>query len=175
VSEQRERDGEGTSATAELEAEVARLDDRFKRARADLDNYRKRTVKDVQRQIAEGTDALLADWLDVADSVWRAQLLTPLDDGLRAVGEQIEATLARQRVSRLGTVGEPFDPDLHEAVAAVATTDHPDGTIVEVIRSGYARDGRVLRPALVAVAQRPRGGDGAGGGTGAAQDEPTAT
>jgi molecular chaperone GrpE len=160
VSEQRERDGEGASGTAELEAEVARLDDRFRRARADLDNYRKRTNKDVERRITEGTDALLGDWLEVADSVDRALTLAPLDDGLRAVGEQIEATLARQGVARIGVVGEPFDPDLHEAVAAVAASDRPDGTIVEVIRSGYARDGRVLRPALVAVAQRPRGDEG---------------
>jgi molecular chaperone GrpE len=168
VSEQRERDGEGASGTAELEAEVARLDDRFKRARADLDNYRKRTNKDIERRIAEGTDALLADWLEVADSVQRALTMAPLDDGLRAVGEQIETTLARQRVARLGAVGEPFDPDLHEAVAVLPATDHPDGTIVEVIRSGYARDDRVLRPALVAVAQRPRGGD-------VAEAEPTTT
>lgn len=172
MSEQRERDGEGASGTAELEAEVARLDDRFKRARADLDNYRKRTDKDVERRIAEGTDALLADWLDVADSVQRALTMGvggAVSDGLRAVGEQIEATLARQRVVRLGAVGEPFDPDLHEAVAAVPATDHPDGAIVEVVRSGYGRDGRVLRPALVAVAvaQRPRDD--------VAHDEPTAT
>lgn len=172
MSEQHERDGEGASGTAELEAEVARLDDRFKRARADLDNYRKRTVKDVERRITEGTDALLADWLDVADSVQRALTVTPLDDGLRAVGEQIEATLARQGVARIGAVDEPFDPDLHEAVAVVPATDHPDGTIVEVIRSGYARDGRVLRPALVAVAQRPRGD---GGDNDVAHGEPTAT
>jgi molecular chaperone GrpE len=167
VSEQRERDREGASGTAELEAEVARLDDRFKRALADLDNYRKRTAKDVDRRIAEGTDALLADWLDVADSVQRALTMTPLDDGLRAVDEQIEATLARQQVTRLGEIGEPFDPDRHEAVAVAPSTDRPDGTVVEVIRPGYARDGRVLRPALVAVAQRPRGGD-------AAHDKPTA-
>jgi molecular chaperone GrpE len=167
VSEQRERDGEGTSGTAELEAEIARLDDRFKRALADLDNYRKRTAKDVDRRIAEGTDALLADWLEVADSVQRALMMTPLDDGLRAVDEQIEATLARQQVTRLGEVGEPFDPDRHEAVAVAPATDRPDGTVVEVIRPGYARDGRVLRPALVAVAQRPRGDD-------AAHDKPTA-
>ncbi len=167
MSEQRERDREGASGTAELEAEVARLDDRFKRALADLDNYRKRTAKDVDRRIAEGTDALLADWLDVADSVQRALTMTPLDDGLRAVDEQIEATLARQQVTRLGEIGEPFDPDRHEAVAVVPATDRPDGTVVEVIRHGYARDGRVLRPALVAVAQRPRGGD-------APPDKPTA-
>ena len=170
MSEQHERDREGTSPTAELEAEIARLDDRFKRALADLDNYRKRTAKDVERRVAEGTDALLAGWLEVADSVQRALMMTPLDDGLRAVGEQIEATLARQGVVPIGAVGEPFDPDLHEAVAAVPATDHPDGTIVEVIRSGYARDGRVLRPALVAVAQRPRSGDGD-----VVHDDPTAT
>ena len=76
MSEQRERDGEGTSGTAELEAEIARLDDRFKRALADLDNYRKRTAKDVDRRVTEGTDALLADWLDVADSVQRALMMT---------------------------------------------------------------------------------------------------
>ncbi|MET0602572.1 MAG: nucleotide exchange factor GrpE [Baekduia sp.] len=167
MSEQRERDREGASGTAELEAEVARLDDRFKRALADLDNYRKRTAKDVDRRIAEGTDALLADWLEVADSVQRALMMTPLDDGLRAVDEQIEVTLARQQVTRLGEVGEPFDPDRHEAVAVAPATDRPDGTVVEVIRPGYARDGRVLRPALVAVAQRPRGDD-------AAHDKPTA-
>jgi molecular chaperone GrpE len=175
VSEQRERDGESASATAELEAEVARLDDRFKRARADLDNYRKRTAKDVERRIAEGTDALLADWLDVADSVQRALTMDAggaMTDGLRAVGEQIEATLARRQVARLGEVGEPFDPELHEAVAVAPSTDRPDGTVVEVIRSGYARDGRVLRPAMVAVAQRPRGDNGDGD---VAHDEPTTT
>jgi molecular chaperone GrpE len=173
VSEQRERDQEGASGTAELEAEVARLDDRFKRARADLDNYRKRTAKEVERQITEGTDALLADWLDVADSVQRALTMDAdgsLGDGLRAVGEQIEATLARRRVERVGAVGELFDPEFHEAVAVAPATDRPDGTVVEVIRSGYVRDGRVLRPALVAVAQRPRGGNGD-----VAHDEPTAT
>jgi molecular chaperone GrpE len=170
VSEQRERDQERASGTAELEAEVARLDDRYKRARADLDNYRKRTAKEVERRITEGTDALLGDWLEVADSVERALTMEAggaASDGLRAVREQIEATLGRQQVARLGAVGEPFDPDRHEAVAVRPATDHPDGAIVEVIRSGYARDGRVLRPALVAVAQRPRGGD-------ATEDEPTA-
>src|SRR6201999_1566049 len=63
VSEQQEH----LPQTAELEAEVARLDDRFRRARADLDNYRKRTAKDVERLVAERTDALIGDWLEDAD------------------------------------------------------------------------------------------------------------
>jgi molecular chaperone GrpE len=86
----------------------------------------------------------------------------PLGDGLRAVRDQIEATLDRQNVERIGNVGEPFDPDRHEAVDVRPTADVPDRSVVEVVRSGYARDGRVLRPALVAVSQRPRE-DGAAG------------
>jgi molecular chaperone GrpE len=154
VSEQQEH----PSQTAELEAEVARLDDRFKRARADLDNYRKRTAKDVERLVADRTDALIGDWLDVADSVGRALAISegPVGDGLRAVRDQIESTLARQGVERTGQIGEAFDPERHEAVDVRRSSDRPDRTIVEVVRPGYVRDGRVLRPALVAVAQRPR-------------------
>lgn len=148
--------------TAELEAEVARLDDRFKRARADLDNYRKRTAKDVDRLVTERTDALIGDWLEVADSVGRA-LATDgegaVGDGLRAVSDQIASTLARQGVERFGAIGDTFDPERHEAVDVRPAADVPDRTVVEVIRPGYVRDGRVLRPALVAVAQRPRDGD----------------
>jgi molecular chaperone GrpE len=158
VSEQQEHPPQ----TAELEAEVARLDDRFKRARADLDNYRKRTAKDVERLVAERTDAVIVDWLEVADSVGRALAMDSegvAGDGLRAVRDQIESTLARQRVERVGEIGETFDPERHDAVDVRPATDVPDRTVVEVIRPGYVRDGRVLRPALVAVAQRPRDGD----------------
>ena len=140
--------------TAEREAEVARLDDRFKRARADLDNYRKRTAKDVERLVAERTDALIGDWLEVADSVGRALAMDSegaVGEGLRAVRDQIESTLARQGVERVGEVGDAFDPERHEAVDVRAATDVPDRTIVEVIRPGYVRGERVLRPALVTV------------------------
>jgi molecular chaperone GrpE len=158
VSEQQEH----PPRTAELEAEVARLDDRFKRARADLDNYRKRTARDVERLVAERTDALIGDWLEVADSVGRALAVDgegAAGDGLRAVRAQIESTLARQGVERAGATGDAFDPERHEAVDVRPAGDVPDHTVAEVIRPGYVRDGRVLRPALVAVAQRPRDGD----------------
>ena len=158
MSEQREH----PPRTAELEAEVARLDDRFKRARADLDNYRKRTAKDVDRLVAERTDALIGDWLEVADSVGRALAMDgegAVSDGLRAVRDQIESTLARQGVERVGEIGDAFDPERQEAVDVRPAADVPDRTVVEVIRPGYVRGDRVLRPALVAVARRPRDGD----------------
>jgi molecular chaperone GrpE len=170
VSDQRQRRSEaaeperGSVATG-LEAEVARLEDRFKRAAADLDNYRKRATKEIERRTTEAADMLLLGWLEVADSVDRALTMdAPGADGegMRAVREQIEQTLERQGVSRIGAVGEPFDPDRHEAVAVRGTTDVPDRTVVEVIRSGYERQGRVLRPALVAVSRVPSEDEAAG-------------
>lgn len=141
---------------AELRDELARVQDRHRRALADLDNYRKRTERDGDRRVAEARNALLRDWLDAVDSVERALRLEPGDPGLTAVLEQMEAILARHGVGRLDVVGAPFDPVRDEAVAVAPTADVPDRTVVEVARSGFGlRDGEVLRPAQVVVSQRP--------------------
>lgn len=144
---------------AEHEAEIARLEDRYKRALADLDNYRKRSAREVERRVQEGRDALLREWLEAVDTVERAARMDPdgpLGQGMRALLDQIEALLARRGVERIGEAGEPFDPERHEAVEVRVTTDAPENAVVEVIRAGYAVDGRVLRPAQVAVARRPQ-------------------
>jgi molecular chaperone GrpE len=148
---------------AELEERNAQLEDRYKRALADLDNYRKRTARESERRVAEGRDAVLLDWLEAVDSVDRAlgQMapVHPAAPGLRAVMEQLEAILDRQGVSRLGAVGEPFDPERHEAIGVRETTQTPDRTVAEVARSGFARGDHVLRPAQVIVARAPTGDD----------------
>jgi len=144
---------------AEHEAEIARLEDRYKRALADLDNYRKRSAREVERRVEEGRDALLREWLEAVDTVERAARMDPdgpLGQGMRALLDQIEALLARRGVQRIGEAGEPFDPERHDAVEVRMTTDAPENTVVDVIRAGYAIDGRVLRPAQVAVARRPQ-------------------
>ncbi len=144
---------------AEHEAEIARLEDRYKRALADLDNYRKRSAREVERRVEEGRDALLREWLEAVDTVERAARMDPdgpLGQGMRALLDQIEALLARRGVERIGEAGEPFDPERHDAVEVRMTTDAPENTVVDVIRAGYAVDGRVLRPAQVAVARRPQ-------------------
>ena len=148
---------------AELEERNAQLEDRYKRALADLDNYRKRTARETERRVAEGRDALLLDWLEAVDSVDRAlaQIAPahPAAPGLRAVLEQLEAILDRQGVNRVGAVGEPFDPERHEAVGVRETAETPDRTVAEIARSGFARAGQVLRPAQVIVARAPAGDD----------------
>jgi molecular chaperone GrpE len=139
----------------ETSAQLAAAEDRYLRARADLDNYRKRTERDVERRVLEQRDELVRAWLEAIDSVERALALHAaepgLAEGLRVFLEQMQAILARQGVTRIGEVGERFDPELHEAIAVVPSADRPAGTIAEVARSGYSAGDRVLRPAQVAV------------------------
>ncbi len=148
---------------AELEERNAQLEDRYKRALADLDNYRKRVARDTELRVSESRDAVLLDWLEAVDSVDRAlsqmEPVHPAAPGLRAVMEQLEAILDRQGVRRVGAVGESFDPERHEAIGVRETTVTPDRTVAEIARSGFARGDHVLRPAQVIVARAPAGED----------------
>jgi molecular chaperone GrpE len=160
ASERQQDPAGGTEADErDLQAELEQMQDRLKRALADLDNYRKRSARELERLVTERGDAVLRDWLEVVDGVERALQQTadtPLFDGLRAVLEHMDAVLERHDVRRIGERGEPFDPNHHEAVGVRETDQAPDRTVVEVLRSGYARDDRVLRPAQVVVARAPQ-------------------
>jgi molecular chaperone GrpE len=136
--------------------ELAQMEDRYKRALADLDNYRKRSARDTERRISEAREEQLRDWLEAVDSVERALLMeldSPVFEGLRGVLEQMESILARQGVQRIGAAGERFDPQRHEAVGVRYSDAEPDRTVVDVARSGFALGDRVLRPAEVIVSR----------------------
>jgi molecular chaperone GrpE len=151
------------SQLEQMQAELAAMEDRLLRARADLENFRRRADREVERRVREERDELLLAWLEVVDSVDRAfafEAAEPrLAGALRAFLDQMEAILARQGVRRMGGVGERFDPEQHEAVAAVRDPRRASGTIVDVARSGYSVGDRVLRPAQVAVAHASDDGD----------------
>jgi molecular chaperone GrpE len=134
----------------ELQARNAELEDRYLRARADLENYRKRSAAEIDRRVGEARDRLLLDWLEAIDSVERALRIDPDADGLRAVLDQMDSILARNGVARMGRPGEPFDPERHDAVA-VQDGEGDDAVIGDVTRSGYTLADRVLRPAQVIV------------------------
>ena len=142
-----------------LRGDLARSEDRHRRALADLDNYRKRVARDGDRRAASARDGLLLEWLDVLDSVERALWMEPGDQGLVSVLAQMEAILARHGVHRIDALGAPFDPAQHEAIAAQPGNGLPPRTVLEVARSGFAfADGTVLRPAQVVVSQAPATG-----------------
>jgi molecular chaperone GrpE len=142
----------------ELSAELERLEDRYKRALADLDNYRKRSSRELERRVAEAKESVIRDWLEAVDSVERAMRMEPhgpCAEGLRAVLDQMEAVLVREGTQRIGAAGDRFDPERHEAVAVQPSAEVPDRTILAVERSGFALGDRVIRPAQVVVARAP--------------------
>jgi molecular chaperone GrpE len=151
--EQPQQEGRDVAALSEA---LAASEERYKRALADLDNYRKRMARDLERHRIEIRDELSRDWLEVIDSVERALRTAPEDEGLHAILEQMDAVLARHGVRSIGTVGERFDPERHEAISVRESTDVDDRTVLDVARSGFAVGDRVLRPAQVVVSRRPQ-------------------
>jgi molecular chaperone GrpE len=150
--------GEADLEQQEPTAELARIEDRYKRALADLDNYRKRSGRELERRTADVKESMLMDWLEAVDSVERAMQMEsdgPCRDGLRAVMGQMDSVLQRQGAQRIGEPGEHFDPERHDAVAVRTSDAAPDQTVLEVQRPGFMLGARVVRPAQVVVARAP--------------------
>jgi molecular chaperone GrpE len=142
---------------AELEAACKESEDRWRRALADADNLRKRFERELQRLRADERARLATEWLPIVDNLEMALEHPGADnaallEGVRAVHDQAVAVLARLGFDRLDEAGVPFDPARHEATATVSDQSVSPGTVVRVIRPGYGRAERQLRPASVVVA-----------------------
>ncbi|GAA4519149.1 MULTISPECIES: nucleotide exchange factor GrpE [Nonomuraea] len=152
---------ESAAASAETDAKLAELEDRWLRAVADLDNLRKRIARDNERLRAEERARVAAAWLPVLDNLELALSHACRDDdakavldGVRAVRDQAVAVLSNLGYPRQDETGVVFDPARHEAVAAVERAGVEPGNVVEVLRPGYGEGERQLRPARVAVAKK---------------------
>jgi molecular chaperone GrpE len=131
-------------------AAIAALQDRLRRALADLDNLRKRHARELEWQRAAEANRVAAAWLPVLDNLDLALGI----EGVRAVREQALAVLASLGFSRYDEVGVPFDPVRHEVVNVVDDSEAEPGTVVRVLRPGYGTAERQLRPGAVTVAGR---------------------
>ncbi len=144
--------------------QLAELEDRWRRALADLDNHRKRTARALDREREEERARTSLAWLPVLDDLERALEHAeaadpdPVIQGVRAVLDRARDVIARLGYPRRDDAGEPFDPVRHEAVATVAHSGVPDGTVVRVLRPGYGTADDQLRPAQVVVAKGPDDG-----------------
>lgn len=142
-------------------AEVAELEDRWRRAVADLDNLRKRYSRDLPLERAAERARVAAAFLPVIDNIDLALQHADAEpgaivEGVRAIREQALAVLAHLGYPRQEEVGRSFDPGRHEVVAVVPAEEGSEpGSVVEVVRPGYGGAEQSLRPAAVTVARDP--------------------
>jgi molecular chaperone GrpE len=148
-----------------LEEARQRLDektDRYLRTVAELDNFKKRTQREREEYIRFANESLLRELLPVLDNFDRALEAAraaaeteSVVAGVELIQRELVKVLEKFGVTPYSALGQPFDPERHEAVQRVVRSGAPDMTVVEETQRGYLLNGRVLRPAMVVVAVPP--------------------
>lgn len=154
--------------------------DGWKRAAADLENYRKRVEKEQAEMVRFGHAALIMQLLPVLDDLERAFHTLPAGlngftwiEGLALIDRKLLVALQSQGLKEIEAVGKPFDPLVHEAVLQQESMTYPDGQVIATLQKGYKLHERVLRPAMVRVARNAQNSTTAAAGTGQpGSDEP---
>lgn len=137
----------------QAQAEVSDLTEQLQRLAAEYQNYRKRVEREKTELSGLVTAAVLAELLPVLDDIHRAEQHGDLTGPFQAIAAALTETVKRLGLVGFGTVGDEFDPTIHEALSQVPAEDAESGTIVEVFREGYQHGDRIVRPAQVVVAQ----------------------
>ncbi len=170
------------AAAAELATQLAERTTDLQRVQAEYANYRKRVERDRVAVRNQALANVLTELLPILDNIGRAREHDELAGGFKSVAESIEAAAAKLGLVRYGEPGEPFDPNVHEALMHSFSSEVTEPTCVQILQPGYKVGDRILRPARVAVAE-PEGDyggrpdDGEPGGLagerhGPAQQEP---
>ncbi|MBX3245612.1 MAG: nucleotide exchange factor GrpE [Myxococcales bacterium] len=153
---------ESPDPMAQLTAERDRLKDQLLRTAADYDNFRKRTKRELEDARRRGQEETIREILPVLDNLERAldaaahaPDVGAVAEGVRMVLKGFEDVAQRLGLRRLEAIGNPFDPNEHDAIQQQETEEHPPGTVVAEVVPGYRLGERLLRPALVVVARPP--------------------
>jgi molecular chaperone GrpE len=157
----REQLGAQEKMLKEKEALLREYEDLLKRKQAEFENFRKRMQKELEDYRKYATSDLVLDILSTMDDLERAidsakssRDFDVLLDGIMMVEKQLRAILEKKHgVEKIQTVGEEFDPTVHDAIMMEESEDHEEDTVVEAFQSGYRMHDRVLRPAKVKVAK----------------------
>ncbi|HEY7885352.1 MAG TPA: nucleotide exchange factor GrpE [Cellvibrionaceae bacterium] len=131
------------------------------RAQAELQNVRRRAEQDVEKAHKFGQEKLIVDFLPVVDNLERALAniniedasFKPIIEGIELTLKSFADTLARHKVEVVNPHGEPFDPQLHQAMTMVDSPDVEPNTVIDVFQKGYTLHGRLVRPAMVVVSK----------------------
>ncbi|NLN60955.1 MAG: nucleotide exchange factor GrpE [Deltaproteobacteria bacterium] len=149
------------SLIVEKEKMAAESHEKYLRARADLENYKKRAAKDKQDTIKYGNEKLIRDLLPLIDGMDRAlgcsENSTDFEafrEGLQLLQEQLCCCLEKYGVETIDAAGKPFDPNIHEALMQVESSEHEANQVVTQMEKGYLLNGRLIRPAKVCVCKK---------------------
>lgn len=151
---------------AAVEEELAVQKQEVLYAHADTQNVRRRLEKELQDARAYASTNFARDMLSIADNLSRALAAIPAelrgDDklkglvtGLEATGRELDAVFGRNNIAKIESVGQPLDPNKHQAMVEIPTNDAEPGVIVQEMQAGYMIKDRLLRPAMVGVAKKP--------------------
>jgi len=142
-----------------LLAEKAELQDLLLRARAEFDNFRRRTERERSEYIQFAAMDLVRGLLPVLDDFERALQVKTADEnyhkGVELIYNRLTDTLKKAGLEPIETAGKKFDPNLHEAISRVETEEHEDHAVLGEMQKGYNFKGKLLRPAWVQVAVKP--------------------
>lgn len=161
--------GEAEASAEDLAARLETLEQKAEgfreqalRAQAEAENTRRRAARDVENAHKFALEKFTAELLPVLDSLEKAVEVASQAQGAESIAEGVElslklflSVLQKQGIEQLDPDGEPFDPQVHEAVAMVPSADAQPNSVIEVMQRGYVLNGRVVRAAKVVVARAP--------------------
>ncbi len=150
---------EGLAALSEeLEATRRERDeylDTLRRLKAEFENSRKRQERERARILETASERLVVELLPMLDNLDRAlEAEGDIHEGVRAIRDQLVAALGQEGLLPVASDGQPFDPNVHEAVLGQPTEEHEEGTILQTFQRGYLLNGKPIRPAKVVVAKQ---------------------
>jgi len=172
-NEGEENEGEENTVAAEpgdaLQVQLQEANDRLLRSQAELDNFRKRSRRELDEQLKYAQLPIMRDLLPVLDNLERAVSATQLTEdpaaesllqGVQLVMADLKSILQRHHCRQIESVeGTEFDPNCHEAIAQQPSAEHPPGTVIQVAQTGYQLHDRVVRPSQVVVTTASVGKD----------------
>ena len=149
---------------AELQAKVTEQNDSVLRAQAEVQNIRRRSERDVENAHKFALDKFSSDLLPIIDSLERAieaaesvegEAVKAMRDGVELTLKMFVDTLGKHGIEQLNPVGEPFNPEFHQAMSMVPNPEMDPNSVMAVMQKGYVLKGRLVRPAMVVVSKAP--------------------
>jgi molecular chaperone GrpE len=145
---------------AKMQQELEQANDTMLRLAAELDNYKKRVAKERESLIKYAVQDVIQELIPILDNFERAidsasktKDMDSFLEGVKMIFNQMNDTLSKKGVKKIGAVGKPFDPNFHEAVMQVDSDEYPENVVVEELQKGYMLNDRVVRPAMVVVSK----------------------